>query len=64
METITASAQQLFAIVHSSDIAIARRSGLQLAATLNFNETASGKLAIVITEVATNILKHALAKSF
>ncbi|HEY8607742.1 MAG TPA: ATP-binding SpoIIE family protein phosphatase [Noviherbaspirillum sp.] len=54
-----APAQQVIGIVHSTDIAAARRAGSQLASTLGFDETAAGKVAIAITEAATNILKHA-----
>ena len=52
-------AHQIFNITHSTDIAMARRSGQHLAATLGFDETTAGRLAIVLTEAATNILKHA-----
>jgi anti-sigma regulatory factor (Ser/Thr protein kinase) len=51
--------QIMFAMNHTSDIAAARRAGVQLAESLGFNETIAGKLAIVITEASTNILKHA-----
>src|SRR5690606_19824066 len=52
-------AQQIFAIVHPSDIAMTRRCGTQLATEMGFDETTAGRLALVITEAATNILKHA-----
>lgn len=48
-----------FALAHASDIASIRRQARQLADRLEFGETQDGQLAIVITEVATNILKHA-----
>jgi anti-sigma regulatory factor (Ser/Thr protein kinase) len=51
--------QQVFTITHNSDAAAARRGGQKLAAALGFGETRGGQLAIVITEAATNILKHA-----
>jgi anti-sigma regulatory factor (Ser/Thr protein kinase) len=51
--------QKAFAIAHASEVSAARRYGQQLAETLGFNETEAGKLAIIITEAATNILKHA-----
>jgi anti-sigma regulatory factor (Ser/Thr protein kinase) len=51
--------QEVFIIAHSSDISAARRYATQLASTLNFTETQSGRLAIIITELATNIVKHA-----
>jgi anti-sigma regulatory factor (Ser/Thr protein kinase) len=47
------------AVNHASDAAEARRVGQGLAAQLAFNDTRSGQLAIIITEAATNILKHA-----
>jgi anti-sigma regulatory factor (Ser/Thr protein kinase) len=53
------SHQLAFAINHASDVAAARRAGQKLADALGFNETRAGQLAIVITEAATNILKHA-----
>jgi anti-sigma regulatory factor (Ser/Thr protein kinase) len=51
--------QQSFAIHHASDVAAVRRAGQKLADSLGFDETRAGQLAIVITEAATNILKHA-----
>lgn len=51
--------QTIFPICHSSDISAARRYGLHLSQSLGFTETASGKLSLVITEAATNMLKHA-----
>lgn len=47
------------AINHASDVAAARRAGLRLADQLGFDETRAGRLAIVITEAATNVVKHA-----
>lgn len=46
-------------ITHSSDIAAARRLGQRLAQQQDFDETRAGQLAIVVTEAATNVLKHA-----
>lgn len=54
-----ASPQYLFPIAHASDIASVRRLAVQIAHTANFDETRSGRVAIVVTEAATNILKHA-----
>lgn len=51
--------QKFFTIVHSSDISAVRRYGNQLGNSLGFSETQSGRLAIMVTELATNILKHA-----
>ncbi len=51
--------QQCFNISESSEIAAARRAGNTLAQALGFDEVRAGQLALVITEVATNIVKHA-----
>jgi anti-sigma regulatory factor (Ser/Thr protein kinase) len=51
--------QEVFAIAHNSDVSAARRYATQLASSLDFTETQSGRLAIIITELATNIVKHA-----
>lgn len=53
------SAQQQFLVADSSQVAHARRSVGDLARGLGFTETAAGRLAIVVTECATNMLKHA-----
>jgi anti-sigma regulatory factor (Ser/Thr protein kinase) len=52
-------AQQWVAIGHASDIASARRVGTRIAQNQGFDDVRCGQLAIVITEAATNILKHA-----
>jgi anti-sigma regulatory factor (Ser/Thr protein kinase) len=61
METLISSLlpQLVFPINHASDIAAARRAGQKLADELGFNEVQAGRLAIVVTEAGTNILKHA-----
>jgi len=61
METLISSLarQQVFAIAHVSDVAAARRAGQRLADELGFSETRAGKLALIVTEAGTNILKHA-----
>jgi anti-sigma regulatory factor (Ser/Thr protein kinase) len=46
-------------ITHASDIAAARRAGQRLADAAGFDDVRAGQLALVITESATNILKHA-----
>ncbi len=46
-------------VTESSRIPEARRVALKLARRLGFDETKSGKLAIVVTEAATNLLNHA-----
>jgi anti-sigma regulatory factor (Ser/Thr protein kinase) len=61
METLISSLlpQLVFPINHASDISAARRAGQKLADELGFNEVQAGRLAIVITEAGTNMLKHA-----
>jgi anti-sigma regulatory factor (Ser/Thr protein kinase) len=61
METLISSLspQLTFAITHASDVAAARRAGQKLADALGFDDVKAGRLAIVVTEAATNILKHA-----
>lgn len=51
--------QTIHPVTDSSGIAAVRRAGNTLAGTLGFNETVAGKAALVITEAATNVLKHA-----
>src|SRR5262249_33277923 len=48
-----------FAITEPGQAAEARRGGVALARDLGFDETAAGRVALVVTEAATNILKHA-----
>jgi anti-sigma regulatory factor (Ser/Thr protein kinase) len=61
METLISSLspQHNFAIAHASDVSAARRAGQKLADALGFDDVKAGRLALVITEAATNILKHA-----
>jgi len=47
-------------ISESSQAGEARRLALALAAQLGFNETERGKVGIVVTEVAKNLVQHAL----
>jgi anti-sigma regulatory factor (Ser/Thr protein kinase) len=63
METLISSlnTQCAFSITHASDVAAARRGGQQMADDMGFDETRAGQLAIIITEVATNIVKHGIA---
>ena len=51
--------QQRFAIGEPSEIAAARRAGTTLARRIGFDDVRAGQLAIVISEAATNIVKHA-----
>jgi anti-sigma regulatory factor (Ser/Thr protein kinase) len=45
-------------VTESSRVSEARRTALSLAEQLGFNETNAGKVAIAVTEAATNLLKH------
>jgi len=51
--------QTAYRVSESTEIAAARRAGNTLARELGFSEVRGGELAIVITEAATNIVKHA-----
>lgn len=42
-----------------TDVSAVRRSAVALAAALDFDETAAGRVALVITEAGTNLVKHA-----
>jgi anti-sigma regulatory factor (Ser/Thr protein kinase) len=61
METLISSLQphHAFTIAHTSDIAAARRAGQRMADEIGLDETRAGRLALLISEAATNILKHA-----
>lgn len=61
METILNQfgTQSGFLITEPSAIASVRRAGQTLGAQLGFNEQQNGELALLITEAATNIIKHA-----
>jgi anti-sigma regulatory factor (Ser/Thr protein kinase) len=43
----------------SSQVGAARRGAVAVAAALGFNETARGKVALIVTEVANNLVNHA-----
>src|SRR5687767_2166116 len=55
----TSMISKLHAIDDRSQIGEARRAAIDLAARLGFDEVARGKIALSVTEAATNILKHA-----
>lgn len=46
-------------IAESSQVGEARRCAAALATDLEFNETERGKVAIIVTELANNLIKHA-----
>jgi anti-sigma regulatory factor (Ser/Thr protein kinase) len=51
--------QVMLAMQEASQVADARRRAVEIAALLSFDETMAGKLALAVTEAATNIIKHA-----
>lgn len=53
------SLTQVLAIEDSSQVGHARRIAQKLAEQLGFDATDSGRVALVVTELASNILKHA-----
>jgi len=48
-------------ITETSQVAAARRTALQMASSVGLPETETGALALVVTEAATNLVKHAQA---
>ncbi len=46
-------------ILESSQAGEARRKAIALASRLGFNETERGKVGLVVTEVANNLVRHA-----
>src|SRR5690348_3620051 len=50
--------QRRDAIRESSAVGAARRGGQRQAAELSMDEASSGRVAIVATELATNVLRH------
>jgi anti-sigma regulatory factor (Ser/Thr protein kinase) len=46
-------------VSEQTETSAARRAAVNLASDLRFNETETGKVAVVVTEMATNLLKHA-----
>jgi anti-sigma regulatory factor (Ser/Thr protein kinase) len=51
--------QAVFKVNDLSDISMARRAGLDLARVLKFDENRKASLSFIITEAATNIVRHA-----
>src|SRR5690349_18158883 len=51
--------QLLFTVSETSQVGEARRKTIDLAKGLGFDEAGTEKAAIVITEMATNLVKHA-----
>ncbi|MGZ3182118.1 MAG: ATP-binding protein [Telluria sp.] len=61
MEALLGSAlrQAVCPVTEATQVAAARRAATELAERLGFGETATGEAALLVTEAATNILKHA-----
>lgn len=55
---ISYGTQLVFRLEDNSGVAVVRRAGSALARELQFNQICAGQLALVITEAATNIVKH------
>jgi anti-sigma regulatory factor (Ser/Thr protein kinase) len=51
--------QKLFSMSHASEVSAARRYGQLLAEQINLTAIEAGRLAIMVTEAGTNIVKHA-----
>jgi anti-sigma regulatory factor (Ser/Thr protein kinase) len=55
----TAAENSVVAVEDQTHVAEARRTALRLAASLGFDQTASGNVGLVVTEAAKNVIKHA-----
>lgn len=45
-------------VTETTQVGVARRTAVAAARALNFDETLSGKVAVVVTELANNLIKH------
>ncbi|HKA56329.1 MAG TPA: ATP-binding SpoIIE family protein phosphatase [Candidatus Binatia bacterium] len=59
LDSSTPHTQVCLAVTEASQVAEARRCATALAQRAGFNETDTGKVALVVTELATNLVKHA-----
>jgi anti-sigma regulatory factor (Ser/Thr protein kinase) len=55
------SVQQRIAITDSSQVGAARRAAMRLAADARLDEERAGRVAIVASELATNLVRHAVS---
>lgn len=53
------SCHQAFNVAETSQIGEARRAAVRLAEDIGFDEVATGRVALVATELATNLVRHA-----
>ncbi len=51
--------QRVLDILHRSDVALARRAAKELAAVLGFDEKACEEVSLAVSELASNLVKHA-----
>ncbi|UAW99946.1 ATP-binding protein [Halopseudomonas nanhaiensis] len=56
---LSATLTEVIAIEDASQVGQARRRAQQIAASIGFDATDAGRVALVVTELATNLLKHA-----
>lgn len=56
---LSSDSQQILSVSDSSHVGEARRGAGRLASEAVLDETDAGKVAIIVTELATNLLKHA-----
>lgn len=59
VEVVRGSLHAVFPMEDLSRVGQARRHATQLAASLGFDEVAAGRVALVVTELGTNLVKHA-----
>ena len=59
MEIARGSVHAVFPMDDVSRVGQARRHAAQLSATLGFNEVTAGRVSLVVTELGTNLVKHA-----
>jgi anti-sigma regulatory factor (Ser/Thr protein kinase)/serine/threonine protein phosphatase PrpC len=57
------NASILISVTHGSQVGEARRTVQQFIESIEFNETESGQVAIIVTELANNLVKHSLGGS-
>jgi anti-sigma regulatory factor (Ser/Thr protein kinase)/serine/threonine protein phosphatase PrpC len=51
--------QHTFQVAHASDVSMARRVAQAMAMAIGFDETVSAEVAIAVSELASNLVKHA-----
>lgn len=56
---VAAACHRSFDVLEASQIGEARRAAVRLAEQLAFDEVATGRVALVATELATNLVRHA-----